>query len=734
MQPVIYLLVRLVLSWLQYLEREDRAFRQTSQAVLVAGAAHCWAVVYALFVAVLARCSRGQHVHVAVLEELLPWWVAGAERLAAFSMIIWWLVGCLRLLAHIMEDDHKILPMDYRDVGIPALLRAARSPAARLILAGAQAVSCTGIFLSMMLLSFALLVVSGSVSACEFGLVVASLGFALPMCVMSVQHLTGSHSMAVARSALAAAAEAACLGPQFCVVLALMDLRDHAHTWRLIFPGTALLFAVSIGVCAHSPPRMVGAAVPPDVSEIVLSVVLDFISVVVLALAFAQQTNWSFYLTCAALVLVVVIACVLLAFRVVRDAATELLEPIMPLRSEMSKPTPGPLRDSIRIATRAMVLISGVIAFLDIGSHVTGTRTQQQADPAYYDYSTQPPYMDSHHDEHHNYYDHDDYPHADYNGLPKEPYVVRWVSSLHPGKEPLLEAVAEALGYDAALFKEENGSEEHRVMLFSFQGDELNRPKGKNKWQEWLEDKPDAKMHAIADITFPSHLEKALCDTLHMQDYPDDDYPLPEDEHPPAPPDGEDVGLAGAPASGSSAAVGTQESIGHASDDTPKEESEKASTAEAIPKATENESMTTSDGISTMPKDAEKTSPAEGIPKATEDESQTTSDAASTTQKEDELATSGETSTTAKEKQRILHANFADHAAQDAYKAACEAWEQNHELYYGEHYHHYGHYDEHDEEMYDNDHPEYGYWNHEGDQTASEDASDQDMAGMSVSE
>merc|ERR1719235_1318136 len=134
MQPVIYLLVRIALTWLQYLERDNRAFLHGAQLVLVAGAARCWAVVYALFVAVLARVARHNYAGHTTYDDLLPWWVLMTERVAALAIVIWWLTGCLRLLIYMVEDDAKILPMEVKDVRTPGILKVARSPLTRYFL------------------------------------------------------------------------------------------------------------------------------------------------------------------------------------------------------------------------------------------------------------------------------------------------------------------------------------------------------------------------------------------------------------------------------------------------------------------------------------------------------------------------------------------------------------------------------------------------------------------------
>lgn len=382
MQPVIYLLVRVVLTWVQYLERDSRAFAHGTQLALVAGAAHCWAVVYALFVAVLARVARHNYVGHTTYDELLPWWVQMTERVAALAMVIWWIAGCLWLLVSMVEDDAKVLPMDVGDIGIPAVLRYARSPATRMFLAGAQAVSCTGLFLSVVLLCFALLVLIGTPTVFEVGLIFVASSFAIPLAVMAVQRLLGFDDSSSGRSALAAAAESASFGPQFCVILALMDIREHSHAWTMhLFPVAAAAFVGVIVACAYNPPRREGLVVPPETSELALSALLDVIAVAALTLCFSLQSGWV-VLTLALMLVVVIVVCASFTVPVVREASLELLDPIMPLRTDSSKAraTLGPWRDRSRFGMRAMVLLSAVVAFWDVAVYAS----QHQPPPDYY--------------------------------------------------------------------------------------------------------------------------------------------------------------------------------------------------------------------------------------------------------------------------------------------------------------------------------------------------------------
>lgn len=538
MQPVVYLLVRIALTWLQYLERETRAFVHDTQVVLVAGAAHCWAVVYALFVAVLARVSRENHVGYVAHEELLPWWVQGTERLAAFAMVVWWFAGCLRLLVHILEDDAKVLPMDRSDLGIPALLRAARSPLTRLGLAAAQAVSCAGLFVSVVLLCVALLVLAGPASAFEWGLVLVGTSFALPLTIVALQRAAGLHA-SVGRAAMAAAAETASLGPQFCVILALLDVLDASSFWsRLLCPAAAAMFTAAVCACAYVPPKLSGSAVSPDVSELALSALLDVVAVAALTLAFTMQSWWVLLLL-GAMIIVLAITCAAMSIGIIRHEVTELLEPIMPLQSDHGKRRPGLYRDYLRTGSRALVLISSLSAFWDVTHHVSRLSARN---PGYDDYHHDSGVSDSHgsdgsqwdghydhtSDDHHwdHHYDpswDSQYDHAHDRGtlnFDSPPLVLRWLSSDPPDEHGLIEAAAEAFKIESWSLSVSTMITEQRLLVLSFTGPEDKRPLPKSQWQDLLLESSDAKMFTVGDTTFPTHLNKDLCDKAIIQDAP----------------------------------------------------------------------------------------------------------------------------------------------------------------------------------------------------------------------
>jgi len=525
MQPVVYLLVRIALTWLQYLERDTRAFAHGTQLVLVAGAAHCWAVVYALFVAVLARVARNNHAGHTSYDELLPWWVLSTERVAALAMVVWWLAGCLRLLVHMVEDDAKILPMTVQDTPIDIILRAARSPVTRFFLASAQAVSCTGLFLSVLLLCFSLLVLAGSTSVFEWGLVFVASSFALPLAALAVQRLLGLDSLTFGRAALAAATENAALGPQFCVILALMDIRDYSHGWTApLFPAAAVMFTASIVACAIAPPRFEDDAVPPKTSELASSAAIDVIAVAALTLCFSMQSGWVMWIL-AAMLVVLGITCASLTMRIVRDEITQLLENIMPLRCEFNKLRPGPWREFFRVGTRAMVLASSVVAFWDVAvyaaekpaaAYVPEDASLHSSTDASADY----PHMDDddYHTDYHDYHSayHQDEHDQEHTSAP--PMVMRWLPPDFPGESALMDAACEAfVGLELSMLKVDRPIMEHRTLVLLYIGPEKHLPTPRNRWVDALDLIPNhghAKLFGIADSHFPTHLDKELCDKV----------------------------------------------------------------------------------------------------------------------------------------------------------------------------------------------------------------------------
>ncbi|CAK0865245.1 unnamed protein product, partial [Prorocentrum cordatum] len=96
------------------------------------------------------------------------------------------------------------------------------------------------------------------VTACELCLCFISMGFAWPHAVVACRRIREANPKKTedtkidtsAVAAEAAAQEAAALGPQLCVILALADTPGHAYVWQnAVFRVLALVDDVRVGGC-----------------------------------------------------------------------------------------------------------------------------------------------------------------------------------------------------------------------------------------------------------------------------------------------------------------------------------------------------------------------------------------------------------------------------------------------------------------------------------------------------
>eukprot|EP00929_Paragymnodinium_shiwhaense_P039772 TRINITY_DN20850_c0_g1_i1.p1 TRINITY_DN20850_c0_g1~~TRINITY_DN20850_c0_g1_i1.p1 ORF type:complete len:606 (+),score=186.03 TRINITY_DN20850_c0_g1_i1:61-1878(+) len=149
MQPLAYFAVRALLGWLQFVERDDRAFRSNTLLVLATGAAHCWAVVYALFIAIHTRAMRYEGYHEGYVEHL-PFWVSWTETLSVASMALWWGAGFTTAAIRIADDDSPL------ETNVGVFIQIVRSKKLQAALELAHTVSCVGLFVSILLLCVAM--------------------------------------------------------------------------------------------------------------------------------------------------------------------------------------------------------------------------------------------------------------------------------------------------------------------------------------------------------------------------------------------------------------------------------------------------------------------------------------------------------------------------------------------------------------------------------------------------
>lgn len=498
MQPLAYFAARSLLGWLQWVEGSDRAFVSNPLLLIATGAAHCWAVVYALFIAIHTRAMRYDGYHEGYTEHL-PIWVSWTETLSVASMGIWWAAGFTTAAIRIIDDDARGLPMESGELKPNIFVQIMRSPRLHDGLAMAHTLSCVGLFLSILLLCVAMAMMKGDVTHCELCLCFVAVGFALPHAVVAARRLNFSDPKKTealepepAPAAEAAAQEASSLGPQLCVLLALADSPGHAYMWQnMVYLTAAFAFVAAVAACGRSPPKVGNAALPPETGEFITCLVLDIAASVALVKCFPHLNTWHLWALSALLVALFVA----IYFKDWRDMFIDLLDPLFVTRSDTDKVLPGKQRETLRRVAWAATIACSFVAMWDILMHPVQEGLFEV-------------------------------PHADDDGLHQglndlwdhnKMMMFRWKDTADgsaPGESLLLSAVAESLSVDQALLESKATFAEHRLMLFQYKGqfDKTQRP-AHARWQQAL-DVPEGKVSELAE-SFPSTLNISLCLHVH---------------------------------------------------------------------------------------------------------------------------------------------------------------------------------------------------------------------------
>lgn len=492
MQPLAYFAVRSLLGWLQFVERTDRAFMSNALLLVATGAAHCWAVVYALFIAIHTRAMRYDGYHEGYTEHL-PFWVSWTETLAVASMGIWWAAGFTTAAIRIIDDDAKGLPMDGRDVNVNIFVQIMRSPKLHDGLAIAHTVSCVGLFASIILLCVAMALMKGAVTACELCLCFVSVGFALPHAVVSCRRLNLTSPKkedaleAPAPAAEAAAQEAAALGPQLCVILALADSPGHAYLWQnFAYLVSAVAFVAAVAACGRSPPKVGDAALPPEPAEFFTCLALDAAASIALVICFPHLNTWHLW------ALFALLAALFTAvwFEGWRDVFIDLLDPLLVVRSDTDKALPGQQRQRMRRASWATTLACAAVALWDIMLHPVQEGLFEVPDDGVDD------------------------------GLPdlwdqNTMLLLRWRPAGAQTSTGLLTRAAEALELDVDKLATQAFLPNHRLLLFKVAGKENNtRLPAHIRWKAAVMS-PKGKLAAVVDPEFPGALNVTLCLHAH---------------------------------------------------------------------------------------------------------------------------------------------------------------------------------------------------------------------------
>mmetsp|Transcript_111995 Transcript_111995/g.349024 ORF Transcript_111995/g.349024 Transcript_111995/m.349024 type:complete len:591 (-) Transcript_111995:5-1777(-) len=490
MQPLAYFAVRSLLGWLQFVERSDRAFVGGALLLVATGAAHCWAVVYALFISIHTRAMRYDGYHEGYTEHL-PVWVSWTETLAMGSMGIWWAACFTTAAIRILDDDADALPSERRDLGPGALLQFIRSPRLQDALHALHTVSCVGLFASIVPLCITMAVMKGTITTCELCLAFVAIGFALPHAAVAFQRLnwasmSGKAAPLPAPAAEAAAREAAALGPQLCVILALADSPGHAYLWQnFVYLVSAVAFVAAVAACGRSPPKVGDAALPPETPEFLTCIVLDVVAAVSLIVCFPHLNTW--HLWALAALLVALFAAVW--FPGWRDLFVDFLDPLFVIRSDTDKMLPGPQRQRLRRVAWLATLACAAVALGDILLHPVEEGLFE--------------------------------PPVDFNDVGSMPDIfnqnallmLRWKAQQAdaPGEQQMLALASEALEVEKDELVTQAMYPQHRLLLFKFNG---TQAKGKVPvhlhWKAFMMS-PKGKLADLAESLFPGTLNVTAC-------------------------------------------------------------------------------------------------------------------------------------------------------------------------------------------------------------------------------
>lgn len=497
MQPLAYFAVRSLLGWLQWVEKAEHAFISNPLLLVAAGTAHCWAVVYALFIAIHTRAMRFEGYHEGYTEHL-PFWVSWTENLAVASMGIWWAAGFSTAAIRIIDDDARGLPMDGGDVQVNKFIRILRSERLHDGLALAHTLSCIGLFISIILLCIAMGLMKGSVTACELCLCFVALGFAAPHALVAARRLDfpppkkTEDAPVASAAAEAAAQEAASVGPQLCVILALADSPGHAYLWQnFVYFVAAIAYVAAVAACGRSPPKVGNAALPPQTGEFVTCLVLDVVASIALVVCFPHLNTWHLW------ALTAVLAGLFAAtwFEGWRDLMIDLLDPLFVVRSDTDKALPGKQRETLRRCSWVCCIVCGAVAMWDIMLHPVQeglfelpSDIMQGLDDGLADLWDQNTML-----------------------------LLRWKPGEGRDETALLWAAAESLGTEALSLKKQALFEEHRLLLFKYEAPkDGQRPATPihTKWKTSASS-PQGDLAKIIDTSFPAVLNVTLCLHVH---------------------------------------------------------------------------------------------------------------------------------------------------------------------------------------------------------------------------
>jgi len=491
MWPVAYLLIRACIGWLQFMERSERAFISSSLVLAAAGAAHCCLIVYALFLTVHNRAMRYDGYHEGYVEHLPPL-VAWSETLAIASFWVWLLAGLATAAVRVVDVDSENLPVGLEDTKMSVVNKVMGSPVLRRGLGLAQSLSCTVLFIDVVLLSITMVVMEGGISACEFCTFLIAIVFAIPHAALALGHMhpgVNSSLEAMFPNGIieSAAAEAAAMAPQLCVILGVADAPGHAFFWqKAIYLSTAVTFIAAVIASSLSPGKNSGAALPPEASQSFACAWVSVSAAVCIILSYPDMNQWSTWIGTA-----LVCGFGMFGYPLWKDEALDWLEPIFVIRSDTHKRLPNQQRQMVRSVSWVLGVLCAITGLWDIILHPPMAPMPNLDDPL--------------------------------AAVVSDNLLMRWKpeAAVQDANETLA-VIASAMNVPIDGLEVEAELPEHRLIIFHAAPGKLKEvtlSELRLNWSKLAHD-PTArsKLQGIIDTSFPAIISARTCNTLVRRD------------------------------------------------------------------------------------------------------------------------------------------------------------------------------------------------------------------------
>mmetsp|Transcript_45488 Transcript_45488/g.90079 ORF Transcript_45488/g.90079 Transcript_45488/m.90079 type:complete len:707 (-) Transcript_45488:109-2229(-) len=492
MWPVAYLLIRACIGWLQFMERSNRAFVNSTLVLAAAGAAHCCLIVYALFLTVHNRAMRYDGYHEGYVDHLPPL-VAWSETLAVASFWVWLLAGLATAAVRVVDVDSENLPSGVEDTKISAVNKIMGSPVLRRALGLAQSLSCAVLFIDVLLLCITMAMMEGGISTCEFCTFLIAVVFAIPHAALALGHLHPSvnkslEAMFPQGMIESAAAEAAAMAPQLCVVLGVADAPGHAYFWqKLVYSCTAVAIVAAVIVSALSPGKNTGAALPPEASQSFSCIWVSVSAAICIILSYPDMNQWSTWVGTA-----LVCGFGMFGYPLWKDEALDWLEPIFTVRSDSYKRLPNHQRQMVRSASWIMGVLCAITGLWDIILHPPTAQT-----------------LNIHNDA--------------LSAVVSHNLILRWKPSaaVHDANDTLA-VIASAMNIPVDHLEVEAEMPEHRLLIFHAMPGKLKEVTLSDlrlNWSQLAHDpKSRSKLAGIVDTSFPALISARTCNTVNRRD------------------------------------------------------------------------------------------------------------------------------------------------------------------------------------------------------------------------